>query len=386
MLELNQEERRLRDDARSFGEENIEPVAMEYVESGDWPWEVYKEAADRDLIGIQFDSSVGGRDASLVERCLVDREFCCADSSVGLALHGSMTGCHVVQNNGTHEQKRRWLEPVTRGEITTAIGLTEPDTGSNLSRISTSAERNGDTYVVNGEKDWIANGKSAEWMATLCRTDPDTNDHQGLTLLVIPTDSDGYTAVEREKLGLDAAEHAHVRLDGVEVPVENRLGGEGEGFYQVLEWLEHGRVNIAAAHLGMAKGAFDRALQYAKERRQGGKVIGDYQGMRWKLADMRTKISVAESQVLHAARLVDAADSGGDVDENVIEQACIAKLYATEIAVEVAEEAVQVFGGAGYARENEAEHFYRDTKAGTIYEGTSEIQRNTIGKALFDEL
>lgn len=386
MHQLTQEEQRLRRRAREFGREHITPTAMEYVRSGDYPWPALKKAAEQDLIGIQFEADVGGRNASLLEQCLLDMEFCRADSSVGLALHGSMTGTHVVQNYGTEDQRSRWLEPVTRGEATTAIGLTEPETGSDLSRVSTTATLEGDTYVLDGEKDWIANGLSGDWNAVLARTDPDSTDHRGLSLIVVPTDADGYNAVEREKLGLDAAEHARVTLEGVEVPVENRLGEEGRGFYMVLDWLEHGRVNIAACHLGMAMGAFNRALRYAKERRQGGQVIGDYQGMRWKLADMQTKITVAESQVVRAARLVDAADHGQGVGEDVVMQACIAKLYATEIAVEVTGEAVQVFGGAGYARENEVEHFFRDAKVGTIYEGTSEIQRNTIGKALFGEL
>ncbi|MDY7081453.1 MAG: acyl-CoA dehydrogenase, partial [Halobacteria archaeon] len=226
----------------------------------------------------------------------------------------------------------------------------------------------------------------AEWVATLCRTDPDSNDHRGLSIVVVPTSAEGYDAEERDKLGLDAAEHTRVELNGVRVPVENRLGGEGEGFYQILDWLEHGRVNIGAAHLGMAEGAFDRALEYAKKREQGGQRIGDYQGMRWKFADMRTKISVAKSQVYHAARLVDSVDADETTEESAVEQASIAKLYATEIAVEVAEEAVQIFGGKGYARENEVEHIFRDAKAGTIYEGTSEIQKNTVGKVLFDEI
>jgi alkylation response protein AidB-like acyl-CoA dehydrogenase len=205
---------------------------------------------------------------------------------------------------------------------------------------------------------------------------------------VVPTDTDGYEATPRNRLGLDAAEHARIEYDDVRVPVENLLGDEeGQGFYQTLAWLEHGRVDIAASHLGMAEGAFDRALAYSKERKQGGQPIGDYQGMRWKLADMRKNCKVAKSQVYHAARTIDAEERGdAEIEESLIEIASIAKLFATEMACDVAEEAVQIFGGKGFARENEVEHFYRDVKAGTIYEGTSEVQRNTIGKVLHDEL
>jgi alkylation response protein AidB-like acyl-CoA dehydrogenase len=387
IVNLTQEERDLRDAAREFGTEYIEPDAMEYVNAGEWPWDVFEAAAAADLIGLPFDEAYGGRNASLVEGCLVAQEFCRADSSVGIALHGSTVGCHAVSAYGTHDQKERWLQPVTEGEITTSIALTEPDTGSALSEVTTTAEKDGDEYVINGEKDWIANGASSAWAATLCRTDPDPDEpHRGLSLIVVPTDADGYEAEPRQRLGLDAAEHARVSYDGVRVPQANLLGEEeGNGFYQTLEWLEHGRVDIAAAHLGMAEGAFDRALAYAKERKQGGQPIGDYQGLRWKLADMRKGIEVANSQVYRAARLVEEAEAG-EVDASPIEQASIAKLYATEMACDVAEEAVQIFGGAGFARENEVEHFYRDVKAGTIYEGTSEVQRNTIGKVLFDEL
>lgn len=389
-VELTESQQEVRNRARSFGEEHIAPKAMEYVESGEWPWEIYEKAADEGLIGLPFEEEYGGQDASLVEQCLVAEEFCRADSSVGIALHGSMTGCFVMSSFGTEEQKQRWLEPVTRGELTTGIGLTEPDTGSALSQLTTTAERDGDEWVINGEKDWIANGASGDWIATLCRTDPDVDPekpHRGLSLIVVPTETEGYDAEPRNRLGLDAAEHARISYDDVHVPAENLLGEEGQGFYQTLAWLEHGRVDIAAAHLGMAEGAFDRALAYSKEREQGGQPIGDYQGMRWKLADMRKKCTVAKSQVYHAARTIDAEERDGtDVEESLIEQASIAKLYATEMACDVAEEAVQVFGGKGFARENEVEHIYRDVKAGTIYEGTSEVQRNTIGKVLYDEL
>lgn len=387
-IDLTERERSLRDRTREFGEQYIKPTAMEYIDSESWPWDIYEAAADEGLIGLPFTEEYGGQDASLVEQCIVAQEFCRADSSIGIALHGSMTGCYAVSSFGSSKQKERWLEPVTRGKITTGIGLTEPDSGSALAETTTTAKKDDNEYIINGEKDWIANGVSGNWVATLCRTESDIEKpHHGLSLIVVPTDADGYQAQARDRLGLDAAEHAYIEYDDVHVPQDNLLGEEeGQGFYQALEWLEHGRVDIAAAHLGMAEGAFDRALEYAKEREQGGQRIGDYQGMRWKLADMRKQIEVANAQVYHAARAIDEAESGGEVEENLIEQASIAKLYATEIACDVAEEAVQVFGGDGFAREYEIEHFYRDVKAGTIYEGTSEIQRNTIGKVLFNEL
>lgn len=387
-VQFTEEEQELQERVREFGEEHIEPRIDEYADSQEWPWEVFEAAADAGLIGLPYGEEYGGQDASLVEECILSEEWNRADSNIGMALHGSMTGCLVLDKYGTPEQKERWMEPVLEGDAINGIGLTEPDAGSDMSGVTTTAEKDGDDYVIDGEKKWIANGVSGICTATLCVTDPDAEPrYRGLSLIAVPTDADGYEATELDKLGLDAAEHAYIEYDDVRVPQENLLGEEeGQGFYQALSWINPGRVTIGASHLGMAEGAFDRALAYAKEREQGGQPIGDYQGLRWKLADMRTKIQVARSHVYDAARLVDRAESGEDVDYDPTEQASIAKLYATEIAIEVAESAVQIYGGNGYEVANEVEHYYRDAKAGTIYEGTSEIQRNTIGKALFDEL
>jgi len=382
-------EQDLQQRVREFAADHIDPNVTDYAKNPRWPWEIFEAAADAGLIGIPYDEEYGGDDGSLVEECIVSEEWNWADSNIGMALHGSMTGCLVLDEYGTPAQKERWLEPVLKGEAINGIGLTEPDTGSDMSAVTTTAEKDGDEYVINGEKKWIANGVNGICTATLCRTDPDAEPaHRGLSLIAVPTDADGYEARELQKLGLHAAEHAYIEYDDVRVPQENLLGEEeGQGFYQALSWINPGRVAIGASHLGMAEGALDRALAYAKEREQGGQPIGDYQGMRWKLADMRTKIAVARSQVYNAARLIDRKESGEDVDDaRVTEHASIAKLYATEIACEIAEEAVQVFGGDGYEVDQAVEHYYRDVKAGTIYEGTSEIQRNTIGKVLFDEL
>lgn len=387
-VELTESEKDLQQRVREFGEEYIKPHIDQYAKAPEWPWDVFEKAAEADLVGLPYGEKYGGADATLVEECIVSEEWNRADSNIGMALHGSMTGCLVLDEFGTPDQKERWLKPVLNGEAINGIALTEPDTGSDMSSVTTTAEKDGDEYVINGEKKWIANGVNGICTTTLCRTNPDAEaDHKGLGLIAVPPETDGYEAHELDKLGLDAAEHAYIEYDDVRVPQENLIGEEeGHGFYQALSWLKPGRVSIAAAHLGMAEGAFDRALEYAKERKQGGQPIGDYQGMRWKLADMRTKIAVARSQVYSAARLVDREEVGENVPQNVTEHASIAKLYATEIACEIAEEAVQVFGGDGFEVDQPVEHYYRDVKAGTIYEGTSEIQRNTIGKCLFNEL
>ena len=387
-VEFTESERDLQRRAREFGEAHVEPNAVQYAKNPEWPWEIFEEAAEAGLIGLPYGEEYGGQDASVVEECIVSEEWNRADSNIGMALYGSMTGCLVLDKFGTPEQKERWLEPVLNGQAINGIGLTEPDTGSDMSAVTTTAEKDGDDYVINGEKKWIANGVNGICTATLCVTDPDAEpSHRGLSLIAVPPETDGYSARELDKLGLQAAEHAYIEYDDVRVTQENLLGEEeGQGFYQALSWLKPGRVTIGAAHLGMAEGAFEMALEYAKEREQGCQPIGDYQGMRWKLADMRTRLQVARSQVYNAARLVDREESGEEVPYNVTEQASIAKLFATETAIDVAEEAIQIYGGDGFEVDTGVEHIWRDSKAGTIYEGTSEIQRNTIGKCLFDEL
>jgi alkylation response protein AidB-like acyl-CoA dehydrogenase len=363
---------------------------MKYVDSDEWPWDIFEKAADEGLIGLWIDETYGGAGKSLVEQCIVDEAFARGNSDVGLALHSSVVGCHVVSRFGSHEQKRRWIEPAVQGEGTTSLGMTEPGTGSSLKQISTSAERDGNEYVINGEKRWIGNGSRSDWVATLCRTSPEADvGNQGLSLIVVPTDADGFTAEPIDKMGLRGNDHAEIRYDDVRVPTENLLGDEeGQGFYQVLDWLNegHGRIAVSAVVLAQAQGAFDRAKEYASSREQGGQPIQEYQGMRWKFADMKMKLEVARSQIYRAARVASLdSDSKEDI-ENPIEQASIAKLYSSRIADEVAREAVQVFGGNGYATEYEVEHIYRDVKAGTLYEGTSEILRNTIGKTIFGKL
>lgn len=386
-VDLSEAQRQLRDRTRQFAEEHIRPNAMEYQEPDSWPWELFELAAEEDLIGAWIHEEYGGRGEGLVEQCLVDEAFARGDSNIGLALHSSIVGCHFVSEFGTDEQKERWLPPVTRGEITTSIGMTEPESGSSLHGISTTAKRDGDEYVINGKKRWVGNGSTDGWIATLCRTGSGSLE-DSLSVIVVPSSTEGFHGEPIDKLGLEGNDHAELTYDNARVPVEYRLGEEGAGFSQVMGWLNegHGRIAVAAVAVGQAQGALNRAVEYTSQRDQGGQPVSEYQGMRWKLADMKTKIEVARSQVYRAARVAEAHAAGGDVDENPIEMASIAKLYASEVAIEVANEAVQAFGGNGFGTEYEIEHVYRDVKAGTLYEGTSEVLRDTIGKTLFDEL
>lgn len=300
-VDLTSEQIALRERAREFSQEYIEPAGEEFVDSGKYPWEIFERAAMEGLIGMWIDETYGGPGKSLVEQCLVDEAFARGDSNIGLALHSSVVGCHVVSKFGTDDQKRRWITPAVQGEGTTSIGMTEPETGSALTEISTRAETDGDEYVINGEKRWIGNGSKSDWVATLCRTDPDVaDDHEGLSLIVVPTDTEGFEAESIDKMGLMGNDHAHITYDDVRVPTDNLLGEEeGQGFDQVLDWLNegHGRIAVSATILGQVQGALDRAKEYATKREQGGQPIKDYQGMQWKFAEMKTQTEVARAVV-----------------------------------------------------------------------------------------
>lgn len=382
------EQEALQQDLRTFGDEHIRESAMDYISDSTWPWPIYEQAAQRGLIGREFPEKFGGKNGSVVEECLVAEELCRADSSIGIAVHSGTIGCFPVNSYGNRSQKETILPQVTSGESITAIGLTEPDTGSSLSQISTGAERVGDSFEISGAKKWIANGISADWTVTLCRTGTDeAGPTGGLSLIIIPTDADGYRAREISKMGLDASEHAYIEFDNVVVPDSNVVGEADQGFSYITNWLTQGRLTTAAAHLGMAEGAFELALNYATNREQGGGPVSDYQGIRWKFADMKKSLSTSKAHLYSIAEALDRYYDHGQYNKvDLIEQSSVAKLNITEMAVDVTREAVQIFGGNGYQKKHRVEHFYRDAKAGTIYEGTSEIQRNTIGKTIFGEI
>lgn len=384
MSTLNESEEELKRRAREFAETRIAPNASAHVEAGRYPFELFEAAVQEGLVGRSFDGSLGGEAGSLVDTCLVTLEFCRGDSSIGCALDSATAGCHIPANFGTEAQRERFVSPVLEGECISAIGMTEPETGSSLQGIETAATRDGDEYVISGRKRWISNGKDARWVATLCRTDPEAHLSDALSVIVVPTDADGFHAEPIETMGLHAMEQAEIAYDDVRVPASNLIEQEGAGFRQVMSWLNggHGRIAMGAVNIGMALGAFDRARAYARDRSQRGSQISDYQGLRWTFADMKTNLEVAQAQILRAARAVDRDAPPGEV----IEQANIAKLFATEAACDVVDDALQIFGGNGYAKEYEVERIYRDVRAGTLYEGTSEILRNTIAQVLFDEL
>jgi alkylation response protein AidB-like acyl-CoA dehydrogenase len=279
--------------------------------------------------------------------------------------------------HGTEEQKLKYLVPITKGEFLSSGGFTEPDHGSDITLMNTTAVKSGDEYVINGVKTFITNGTIAKFVLALCQTDPEAKpSYRGQSVILVERDTPGFTSTDvGEKMGIKMTATGELSFNNVRVPASNLVGKEGRGFYQVLEFFDESRVEIAAQALGIAEGAFDRALAYTKQRTQFGKRLADFQVTQHKLADMITKIETARLIIYRAAWNFDQ----GIIDPKLTS---IAKMYAGRIAVEVADEAIQLHGGYGYMLEYEVERFYRDAKIMEIYEGTREIQKNTIASSV----
>jgi alkylation response protein AidB-like acyl-CoA dehydrogenase len=287
----------------------------------------------------------------------------------------------VILRFGSEAQKEKYLPPITRGEAISAGAYTEPDHGSDITHLSTTAMQRGQEFVINGTKTFITNGTLADHFVVLCQTSPEADPpYRGMGTILVEKGTPGFQATELgDKMGIRMTSTAELSFSDVHVPVENLIGQENRGFYQVMEFFDESRIEIAAQALGIAQGAFDRALAYAKERKQFGKRIADFQITQHKLADMHTKLETARLLTYKAAWNFDR----GRIDPRLT---AMAKMYAGRVSVEVADEAIQIFGGYGYITEYEVERFYRDTKIMEIYEGTREIQKNTIARSLIGKL
>ena len=372
---LSEQERAVRRTAREFAEEEIAPVARHHEETGEWPREVWKKAVDVGLVGGTVPEAYGGAGLSQVETCLFMEEICRVDAGM-LAAIGTEFGTRMIREYGTDEQKEWILRGVAEGELIGALGNTEPEHGSDAAAIETTAEKEGDEYVIDGVKTFITHGTIADYVLTMCRTGE--AGHGGISAIIAETDRDGFE-VEREieKLGWNASETAQLRYDGVRVPEENLVGYEDAGFYQLMEFFEEERVGIAAQALGIAQGCLDETVEYVGEREQFDRELREFQAVQHTVADMATKVELARRLVYDAAARVDAG-------EKPTKLASMAKLYASEIAEEVASDAIQLHGGNGYTREYPVERHYRHTKIYQIGEGASEIQRNIIAKEVLD--
>jgi len=361
---------------RDFGDKHIKPKMMEWDESQEFPVAVFKKLGELGLMGVLVPQEFGGAGFGYQEYVTVISEIAKIDGSIGLSIaaHNSLCTGHILQF-ASDSQKKKWLPKLATAEWIGAWGLTEPNTGSDSGNMSCTAVRDGGDWILNGTKNFITHGKSGDIAVLIVRTG-EKGDKHGMTAFAIEKGTPGFSAGKKEnKLGMRASETTELILDNCRVPHENMLGREGEGFIQAMKVLDGGRISIAALALGIAKGAYGAALQYSKERQQFGRMIAAFQGIAFKLADMKMQIEAAELLTMQAA-------SKKDRGEKVTKLSAMAKYYASEIAVKVANEGVQIFGGYGYTKDYPAEKFYRDVKLCTIGEGTSEIQKVVISKEI----
>jgi alkylation response protein AidB-like acyl-CoA dehydrogenase len=360
--------------ARDFALQNIKPYVMEWDETQTFPVEVFKEMGKLGLMGVLVPEEYGGAGLGYFEYNEIIQEISKVCGSIGLSLaaHNSLCSGHILIF-GNEEQKKNYLPRLATAEHIGAWGLTEPNTGSDAGNMKCMAIKEGNDWIINGTKCWITHGNSSDVAVVICRTgEPRTKDNS--TAFIVERGTAGFSAGKKEnKLGMRASETSEMVFDNCRIPDENRMGKVGEGFKQAMKVLDGGRISIAALSLGIAKGAYEASIQYSKERHQFDQPIANFQGVSFKLADMATEITAAE---LLIAQCCDKKMRG----ENITKESAMAKYYASEVAVKVATDAVQIFGGYGYTKDFPVEKFYRDSKLCTIGEGTSEIQKIIIAR------
>jgi alkylation response protein AidB-like acyl-CoA dehydrogenase len=377
-FQLNDEQTMLRDVLRQFVRDHVKPVAREWEHAGRYPTEIVEQMKRMGLFGLTVPDAHGGMGADMVSVAIVFEELSKGWMGIAGILGTHSVSCWMLARHGTDEQKERYLSELATGERRTGIALTEPGAGSDLQGISTRAVRDGDSYVLRGTKTWITNARHADPLPVLAKTDPAAEPrHRGMSVFLVDAGSAGFQVVsDLGKLGYKGTESCEVLLDDVVVPASNLLGGEeGRGLQQVTSALGIGRVNVAARSVGIAQAALDAALAYSQQREAFGQPIADFQAIQMKLADMATEIQAARLMTWWAAS---RADTGDRVDL----EAGMAKLYASEVAISSALSSMRIHGGYGYSTEYEVERLYRDAPLMAIGEGTNEIQRLIIARAL----
>lgn len=375
-FELNEEQQQIKMSVREFAESEILPHVMEWDDAQRLPEELRPKLAELGLMGVIFPEEYGGAGMGYVEYATIIEELARVDGSIGLsvAAHNSLCSNHIYMF-GSEEQKQKYLVPLAQGESFGAWGLTESGAGSDASGTRTNAVRSNGGWLVNGSKNFITHAISCNTLVAVAVTDRERG-NKGISAFIFDKTMEGFRGDKKEnKLGMRASETASVVFEDCYVPDENRLGDEGEGFTQSMKILDGGRISIAALSVGIAQGAFEAAVRYANEREQFGRPIAGFQAIQFKLADMATQIEAARLLTLQAATMKDAG-------VKLTKQSAMAKLYASEVAVRVAEESIQIHGGYGYTKDYPAEKYWRDAKLCTIGEGTSEIQRLVIAKQL----
>ena len=373
---LTEDQEQLREVIRKFAAKEIAPNVMRWDEASEFPAEVVQKLGEMGLLGIIFPAEYGGAGLGYVDYMMAIEELSAVDGSIGIivAAHNSLCTNHIFLA-GSEEQRRKYISKLASGEWLGAWGLTEPGSGSDASAARTTATHTGSGWLLNGSKTFITNGSHADVAVVIAVTDRSQGTH-GLSAFVVEKGTPGFRPGRKEnKLGLRASDTSELIFEDCLIPEENLLGQLGEGFIDAMRILDGGRISIAALSLGIARGALDASLKYVKERRQFGKAIAEFQGIQWKLADMATELDAARLLTQRAAVLKDAG-------QRVTRESSMAKLYASEVAVRICDEAVQLHGGYGFIKDYPAEKFYRDVKLCTIGEGTSEIQRMVIAREI----
>ncbi len=375
-FELNENQLMISQMVRDFSEKEIRPNLNKWDSEEIFPIETMKKMGELGLLGIFVPEEYGGSGFSYFEyaTALMELGKVCGGIGLSVAAHNSLCTGHILYH-GNEEQKKKYLPKLATGEWIGAWGLTEANTGSDAMRMETTAVRDGDDWVINGTKNWITHGLSGDVAVVLIRTG-ELLDSNGITAFIIEKGTPGYSAVKiKDKLGVRASETAELIFDNVRIPKENVIGNVGEGFKQAMKVLDGGRISIASLSCGVARGAYEASVQYAKEREQFGKPIGKFQAIAFKLADMATEVEAAELLTFQAAYLK-------NMKKPVTKAGAFAKYYASEVSVKCGNEAVQIMGGYGYTKEYPAEKFLRDSKLMTIGEGTSEIQKIVISREI----
>ena len=378
-FELSEEQKQIKMSVREFAEAEIAPHVMEWDEAQHFPIELKPKLAELGLMGVIFPEEYGGAGMGYIEYATIIDELSRVDGSVGIsvAAHNSLCSNHIYEF-GNEEQKQKYLVPLARGEHLGAWGLTEPSAGSDASGTRSTAVRQGDGWIVNGSKNFITHAINADTCVAVAVTDR-AQKSRGITAFIFEKGMGGFSPSKKEnKLGLRASETASVIFEDCHVPDANRLGEEGQGFINAMQILDGGRISIAALAVGIAQGAYESALRYSKERQQFGKPISEFQAIQFKLANMATQIDAARLLMYRAAWLKDQK-------RRVTKESSMAKLFASEMSVNVCEEAIQIHGGYGYTKDYPPEKYWRDSKLCTIGEGTSEIQRLIIARELLKQ-
>ena len=378
-FEFTEDQKMIRESAKDFAENEIAPTAVERDKNAEFPAEIVKKLGELGFMGMMVSPDYGGAGLDTISYVLAMIEISKVDASVGviMSVNNSLV-CWGLESYASDYLKKKYLVPLAQGEKLGAFALSEPEAGSDATRQKTTADKEGDFYVVNGIKNWISNGTSADYYLVMATTDKEKG-HKGISTLLIEKGTEGFDhGVKEDKLGIRSSDTCSLTFENCKVPVENLVWEEGKGFNFAMNTLNGGRIGIASQAIGIAEASLDAALKYSRERKAFGQTISNFQGIQFMLSDMAVKIDAAKMLTLKAAALKDAGKS-------FFKEAAMAKLYSSKIAVECALDAIQIHGGYGYVREYLVERYLRDAKITEIYEGTSEIQKIVIARSLLKD-